>query len=143
MTDTVTQRFVFNACNRVSKRVLRFELTGNWTYNSTIWRPWNNSSLNRIEIVDGIGTEILDLSFSSRAICPVGALAQYALAVDSVSSITDSYFVSPGDHFLSNRFSRSLGLGYHYCQAMEAIAGSGTVNFYSGGAFGLQGTWQC
>ncbi|NJO79163.1 MAG: hypothetical protein HC827_12010 [Cyanobacteria bacterium RM1_2_2] len=143
MMDTVTQRFVFNAHNRVKKRVLRYEPTFNWTYTGTPWRQWNNSSLNRIEIVDGIGSELLDLTFTARAICPANVYAQYGLGVDTNANVTDSYINGNGDQTVVARLSRVLGLGYHYCQAMESVATPGTPTFFGQGYLGLQGTWQC
>lgn len=142
MTDTATQRFVFNAYNRVSKRLFKYEPLSEWTYNSSSWRPFNNSNLNRIEMVDGIGSGVVDLTFATRSISAPGIFAGFGLGVDIATTITDSYFGASGDHSLTGRLSRVIGAGYHYVQAMEASI-SGVTNFYSGNASGLQGTWQC
>jgi hypothetical protein len=143
MTDTVTQRFLFNAYNRVSRRVIRYEPSFSWQYTGATWRPWNNSTVNRVEIVDGLGTGMLDLTFSARAACAAGVYAQYGLGVDTNTAVTDSYMNSNSDQTVVMRLARALGLGYHYCQALESVATAGSPTFYGQNYLGLQGTWQC
>ncbi len=143
LTDTESRRFLYNAYNREQRRVLKLEPSVSWTYNSSTWRPYNNSVLNRIEIVDGIGTGVLDLSFSARGATTPGAYAQFGLAIDSDSVFSESYSVSIDDAALLSRMARPLGVGYHFCQALESVGASGTVTFYSGLSHGLQGVWSC
>jgi hypothetical protein len=142
MFDTPTQRFIFNAHNQVSKRVLRYEPANTWTDNSSTWKPYNNSSANRIEIVDGYGTGILDVTLCVRAAASVGVYAQYAIAVDQITGFTDGYCVNQGDQTTGSRTSRVLGLGYHYAQVMQASAGGSSL-YYSGFNHGIQGVWDC
>lgn len=141
MTDTVTQRFVFNAYNQVSKRLIRHEPQPYWTYNNTAWRPQNNNLSNRVEVLDGTGQGILDLTYSARSAVPSGCYGQYGMGVDSLT-LTDGYFVNTGDNAVASRLCRTVGVGSHYVQALESAV-NGTATFYSGNAHGLQGTWQC
>jgi hypothetical protein len=143
MVDSETQRFVFNAYNQVNKRVIRYEPAGSWTYSINAWRPLHNSTLNRIEVVDGIGTGILDLSLTVRANTPSGSYTQGGISIDNINN-PDVYTVSNvGDHNQAMRLCRSVGVGYHYAQALEFVFGGGMATYISSNTTGLQGVWQC
>lgn len=147
MQDNTTQRLVWNAHNRVNKRISRVESTASWTYNGTAWRQWNNSAANRLEVVDGFGTGLLDLVGQWRAAPPSGIYATFAYGVDTTATATDNYAAIPYSggflNSITTRFCRAVGAGYHYVQALEAVSGTGTVTFYGEGVQGMQGRWEC
>lgn len=141
--DNETRRFLWNRYNQVNKRLWKFESTASWTYSSATARMLNNSSANRVEILDGIGDGILDLGQFVRLVPSTGAGAVTGIGIDSTSSITDALISSAANTTHSRRLSRSVGQGYHFAQALEACFDSNSVTFYGSGQSGLEGTWLC
>lgn len=139
--DNESQRLIFNAYNQVIKPVAKRENTGSFFDNTTTWKPFFNSTANRIEVLDGVGYGVLDLTFLGRAAPATGSYAQFGLGIDMANNINSSFFVCTGDNVVSTRFSNYVGQGSHYVQAMQSTVGSAT--YYSGAAHGLFGSWYC
>lgn len=51
---TLTQSWIWNFYNKITRHLVIRETTANWTYNSSTWRPLNNNSANHVDIVVGI-----------------------------------------------------------------------------------------
>ena len=145
--DSALNRFVFNASNRVRRAMKRYETTANWTYNSITYRPWNNSTSNRVQMVVGLDEDSVRVDFGAYVYCSTSGVAIYiALGLDSTTTPTGSkqafYNIASGGTSLSTFLIRNVGIGYHYIQALEAVA-SGTCQYsgISGGDLqeGLEG----
>lgn len=143
--DSDTQRLVFNAYNRVLKRMQRRETASSWTYNSSTWRPFNNSTANRLEIVDGIGQGVLNLTLTGRASIPSGGYAFMSCMANATNGGTTpigtiSGIGSTSDETLCLNYDFNTSLGYSYFQATEAALG-GTATFYGQGYSELRASW--
>lgn len=146
LTDNTNLRLIYNAYRRSSKTLYRTEAVASWTYSSAAWRQWNNSGLNRVWMFDGIGTGILDLTFSARVNTPAGSYGQIGIGIDSITLPAGGVALAGAvalDTNISQRIAGTPGLGLHYVQALEYTAGGGNVTYYGGSVNGLTGTWQC
>lgn len=145
VSDSVTHRLLWNVYNQVSKRVFRLDQGSSWTYSSNIPRPFNNNTANRIQVVDGLGNGILDVTFMARVSPASSNFGVIGMGLDSTSSISDGYTVFvAADSNGAPRCSRTVGLGYHYLQALEATGNNGLVTtFYGANYNGLVGNWSC
>jgi hypothetical protein len=144
--DSVLNRFVFNAGNRVRRAMKRYETTNYWNYTTYTYRPSNNSTSNRLQMVIGLDEDTVRTDFMAHAYCP-SSVAFVALGLDSTTtpaSFKQAYNGGTAAGVtvqLSVAMVRNVGIGYHYIQALEAVSGS--CNFYgvSGGDLqeGLEG----
>jgi hypothetical protein len=145
--DSVTARLLSNVHNRVAKRVLKFEAQGSWQTTGGVTRPMNNSTANRIEVLDAIGNQVLDVTHAVRIAPPSGSYAYIGCGLDTTTSFTDNpQFTTGGmgfDTSIASRFCRSVGVGYHFLQALEQAVGMSQTTFYGANSFGLQGVWTC
>lgn len=143
VNDTDAQRFLYNAYNQVCKRLARVETVASWTYNSTAWRSMNNSTANRVELINGLNNNILDLSLVARASAIAGTAGQFGIGADTTTGATEAYGVAVTDAVVSSRTNRSVGQGYHYFQALEATTSATAITFFGGSVYGLYGNWWC
>jgi hypothetical protein len=133
--DSAKRRFVFNAYNKTF-RTLRYAvyLDGH-TYVGG-WRPWNNNTAVRAEIVLGEASD-LPIFSSAYIYASAGLQSQLGLGVDSTT-------VSTGNsQIVSATAGSTLGVqagvpnfltlvaGYHYLQVLQAASG-GACTFYNG-----------
>jgi hypothetical protein len=120
--------------------------TNSWNYNTSTWRPWNNSTANRVEWVRGDTKEILQFMFNGVVYSGAGNTGLIGIALDATSGTPTEIAVVGGGGvaFYQNATCHFSGyptvatLGYHYAQAMEWGGGSNT--FYGGNSQGLFGT---
>jgi hypothetical protein len=143
--DSALNRFVFNSSNRVRRAMKRYETTVNWNYTVNTYRPWNNSTSNRLQMVVGLDEDTVRTDFMAHAYCP-SSVAFVALGLDSTTvpaGVKQAFNggTSGATVQLSVAMVRNVGIGYHYIQALEAVGGN--CNFYgvSGGDLqeGLEG----
>lgn len=140
--DEPKRRFVYNAWNQVAKPLRWTDPTETWTYNSTTWRPWNNSLANRIEVVAGVN-RVLDASFDGLIEIPNLASIALAIALDSPTNPTQSVFLNTVGLSQPNlRHANEISAGYHYLQAFEFAANAVCI-FYGGTNYGFRGVWTC
>lgn len=141
--DSVTQRFVYNAYNRFQRRFQRLETAASWTYNSSTWRAWNNSTANRVELVDGLVEEPAELLFLGRATRSSPSTANYGIGLNSTTTPTVQVSGGVGESNATLPFYRTLSLGYNFVQLLESVQG-GTANLtFFGTNLGVQGLWRC
>lgn len=143
MVDTESQRFVYNAHNQVERRVLKMEAAGTWQDNAGAWKPLNSSSLNRVEVLDGLGEGILDVTVSVRGSTQNAGYVGGGIAIDNITNPELYTFSASGDMTQSIRLSRPIPIGYHYAQAMQVTYASTPITYYGQGVSGLIGTWKC
>ncbi len=51
--DSVTRRYVYNQYNKVRRQLRVVEATATWNYTTATWRSANNSTTNRVAVVNG------------------------------------------------------------------------------------------
>lgn len=124
--DSLTRRYMWNVENRAIRPIRKYESTASWTYGTATFRPWNNSTANRMEFIRGLDEDVVSLSFHGLT---TGTAGYIAFGLDSTSVVTGQMNVS-SNYVSSVPFSRTLGLGYHYVQLLEKSAGGGTTTFY-------------
>lgn len=155
--DSVTSRFVWNQYNRIRKKLKKIESTASWTYSSTTWRSFNNSTSNRVEVVCGLAGEWVSLQLSTIARWNgTGTVDNpcIGIALDATNtndSDTNEYgagFSSNFTFLITAKLLHATAIGYHFYQATErAYSGVGTVEFRGTETTllqcGLWGNWPC
>lgn len=147
--DSETKRFVFSHYNRAPRKLLKRESTGSWSYTGT-WRSTNASTSNRVEVVSGLGNQLLDLTAFEMAELSSGGFAHTGIGVNSTSTNSADATVrygSSGQQCVFGLLRTIPAAGYSYYQQLE-YAETATINFYSADASnryqtGMHGTWQC
>src|SRR3990167_3335120 len=84
--DSNTKRFVFNHYNRAQRTLLKTESTNSWTYNSTTWRSFNNSTANRVEVVIGVAEVMLELDALAHATPGSGSWCMVGICEDNTNA---------------------------------------------------------
>ncbi len=145
--DNSAQRFLWNAYHPAKQILARLLPASSWTYSSSTLRNMNGSTANRVEVIDGIGAEVLDLTFNVRASMGAGVYGQFGLGIDSTSQalglITAGGATAGIDTTVTQTVSLQPGLGYHYAQMLE-LAAVGTITVYGSSLYtGVQGQWRC
>lgn len=120
-----------NPYNNVHIRSVSIDTTATWMYSTAMWRPANNSNLNRISWLDCTGNSQIDASYTilcnniSANYCNVG------VSIDAVSGSPSG--ISGGNNDSASQLaagSSVISLGFHFAQAMEYQSG-GTSTFVS------------
>jgi hypothetical protein len=141
VSERIALRGVWNAYNRILRPLLKTESSAGWTYNSATWRPWNNSTSNRVQAVCGISTSI-ELCLTSRVSLSAG-IGLFGIGLDStVSPTVYSASSVTAEVDLLAKYVGFISAGYHYLQAMEAASG-GTATYRGSDNYGLRGIWPC
>ncbi len=127
--DTAKQRFVINCYNRRPLSLIAIDTTDSWVYSTLTWRPWNNSTANRVEFVAN-GEEPVALTFigqnagSGRSIFGIGLDSTTAMAADCRPNSSGGN--SPLIKGSTNIYLGIPTEGYHYLQLLEAVSGNNT-----------------
>jgi len=132
--DTTTKRFLFNVYNRKFRKLNVTDTTDSWIYSTAVWRSWNNSTSNRVEVLVGINDDLTELTFNGVASNTANLSMGYGIGVDSTSTNSaDTYTASGSLSVLvsgSAVYKNYLPVGYHYLQALEYGSTSGTTRFF-------------
>jgi len=144
--DTDQARFIWNNHNRLPRRLKVIESANSWTYTTAAFRPFNNSTANRAEVVTGLAELPTTLQFLAYAYHSGGQGFHVGIGLDSTT--TSSADVNTTVHSSSINptlalFNQVLSAGYHYLQLLE-IGGSTITWFgdygstiYQSGAVGI------
>lgn len=156
--DGVPNRFLWNAYNRVDKRIFRTDPAGTTqTPTANTWVLWNGSTLNRIGMINGNvsytpaprSTFRANIIFASQS--AGGDYAYFGQGLDTGVANPDPLGpyafagagLSPtfGFQFTSEKFV-PIPVGYHWLQAAVQRSGANvSFNFLSLG--GLEMLWEC
>lgn len=144
--DSAAKRLVHNYYNQVWRRVVAMESTPSWTYTTQAYRPINNNTANRIQLVSGTGEGMADLLCVGTSNSSVGGTVFSGIGADSTTGNNSNFQTS---FSLANvTLSAFAGarvqvpVGYHYYQGLEYGGGSGTQTWYgSGQTAGILGSW--
>lgn len=154
--DTLTNRLVWNAQNRVLRPLLIKETTDSWTYGSASFQQVNASSANQFNIMVGMETDGIkvDAFHGATATSATKSQVRTGFGLDSTSTLSS---ISTGSNlgdttYLQARgcgsYAGFVGLGYHYLAWLEAssaavnmtmLGDNGSANFQSG----CTGVWMC
>jgi hypothetical protein len=122
-SDSDVQRFVWNAYQRLPRRLKRLEGTNSWTYTTNAWRSWNNDSANQVEVVVGLSEEPLYLQALLSHYSDPAQYAYCGIGLDATDA--NSADVSAGGGGIAGRFTlqslfnQYLSPGYHALNLIE------------------------
>lgn len=142
-TDSDARRFVWNAYNRREKslRKQNFDVNADWTYAGTTWRPMNNRTDNRIEVLAGQAAEVADVRIFGVA----GTNAQIAIGINSTTTPELRYGFGQAAGTQSTTIGSMIQapviLGLNYFQGLEITQGS-TASFEAN-RIAISGRWSC
>ena len=138
--DSVLKRYIWNQHNRVLRDFIVKESTDSWTYNTTAFRPWNNSTDNRVQFVIGNSIEPIKLDFllaaeiSSGSYAARGGIGLDSTTVSSAQLMAMSQ--SPSNNaiiHLAVKYIGFPGIGFHYLQLLEYGVSPATSTFRGDG----------
>jgi hypothetical protein len=139
--DSAAKRFLFNAENRVDRRMLVKETTDSWTYSTDTYRSANNSTANRLQFVLGLSEEPVQAEVSIQASNSGGSRAgAVAIGLDSTTVESSDYHggTSGETAGISSRIfggiDVSIAVGFHFLQWMERAEAVGTTTWYGDAA---------
>ena len=136
--DSATRRFLFNAYNQVARPLRKVEAAASWTYTGA-YRPANNSTANRVEVVVGWAGPLLDLTVTDLCILSGGGASRIAVAEDSTTTpAADGTLAQAGSNAsIVGTLRKAPAVGYHYYQWIE---NADTLNTHYGQSnYGLNG----
>lgn len=153
--DSLSRRFVWNANNRVLRRVATFTSAASWTYGGAAWRNLNNESTCRVEIISGSNDPVIDL-FGGVLITSAVVNAQiiYSLGMSKNAALPTTgtrYGVTnlAYHNHITAKFVDNTTVGYHFYAPQEYVE-NGNVQapqLYGGNSSsyfaGIQGIWEC
>lgn len=139
--DSETKRFLWNMYNRLERSLNKYESTNSWNYTTATWRSANNSTANRVEFIQGLDeNRIVAEVVGATSNSTTGHYGVFGLALDATNTndcATYGVSLLTGVGAVNQivptygRYSKHVGIGYHYLQWTETSSGSGTTTFYS------------
>jgi hypothetical protein len=137
-TDSAAQRFLFNAQNRVLRKMKVGDGTDSWTYSAATFQQANASSANKVELVVGMPNPEDVAIFEAYAFASNstgGTTAAAGIGIDSTSSNSADLFgaVLGGADIgspLRAVYIGAMSVGYHAINWLEASSATGTTTFY-------------
>lgn len=139
--DSVLNRFVYNHYHRVRRALLVQETTNTWNYTTATWRSLNNSTTNRVSLIQGWAEEPIQLTAIAAATNTNAASFGVAIGEDSTSTpvstavgvgLAQSAAYGAGGtsiHVIA-QLDKVPVVGVHYYQILEASQAAGTTSWY-------------
>lgn len=141
--DSSARRFVWNYYNRVSRSLVATDSTDTWTYSSTTYRPFNNSSTDgtgRVAVVVGVTEDVITLDatnlFGGSAVSTQQGFC--GIGVDSTTT-SSATLMSPNIISTTNGTSQTRtssakymaypAIGYHFYSTLEKCENTNTLTF--------------
>ncbi|MCD4753761.1 MAG: hypothetical protein K8R40_11875 [Anaerolineaceae bacterium] len=140
VSDTETERFVWNAFNQRSKLLTKSNTTSH-TYQALAWRVWNNDASNKGSIVTGEQRVFCCQLHAAMKGSTAGRLAAAGLGVNSTTAAVKDLAC-----YLNQHFHASLGycgltqLGLNEYSMLQKSENSYSVSYYS---TALMAAWLC
>ena len=154
--DSQTKRFVFNATNRVRRKLQKTDTTSSWTYNSTTIHQARGQAANQVELVAGLAVGLLDLQVGQTTQSATTAVLQAGIGEDSTTALSADCAAGNYPAYASvattgashNTLRKTVAVGYHYYPWLEVCSLAATCTAYGDDASslrrcGLIGTWEC
>ena len=124
--DSLTNRYVWNLYNRLPRTFYFTDTTNSWSYTTTAWRQWNNTSANQVNFVVGWSLEPVNASFVAVSYCT--GIVNYTfggIGLDRSTTASDAkingLMFGPADTSVAGTavYQDYPGVGKHYLAAME------------------------
>lgn len=138
--DSAAKRLLWNMYNRLERSLNVYEATNSWNYTTATWRSANGSDANRVAFVQGLDeNRIVAEVAGSSSNSSTGTYGLVGLALDATNTndcatdgVTYLSTVGAADQVQPTygRYSKHVGIGYHYLQWTESSNGTGTQTFY-------------
>jgi hypothetical protein len=150
--DTVLQRWVWNANNRIERPLFRTDTATSWLYSGSAWRAANNNTANVISYVDGAGEDVVSATAAgaTRSGDTSPRIGYFGIGLDSSTTISaqlrgSDSSASTGPQLQTPAvYNGYPGIGVHSLYWIERADGTHNVVFSSQpGAdyqFGIIGT---
>jgi hypothetical protein len=115
--------------------MISFETADQWNYTTATFRAWNNSSLNRLQLIIGLSEEPVEATFQALAVNSGAAGVVAGIGLDSTSANSAQIYgmnvnTGGGVQQVLGRYEGFPGVGYHYLQPLEYSQASGTTTWY-------------
>lgn len=134
--DAERRRFLWNASNRVVRKLKVTAQAASWTYTTATYRQANADALHQIEFVQGLNDRPVQARLQSRAANSAGAVSTYigigldSTTVQSAEVYGDSTQVANIGHSLFASYGPSyVGIGYHRLVWLEYSQATGTTTW--------------
>ena len=131
-SDNVLNRFVWNYYNQAERPFNIIETTANWAYGTQAWRPWNNSTANRVNFIIGVAESQVELQFVCVVKAPsAGSVGVGGIALDATNTSNSMLLgaVSTADPVPGIAIYKGYLTGFHYLQLTEFSYGA-NATFY-------------
>ena len=136
--DSIVNRFVFNAINRVPRRMSAVDTTDSWTYSTAAFRQANANTANQLNYVAGLidtYVEVTVLAGVSTSVITSRANVGVGVNSTTVNSapirIAFAWASSSTTNPASAHFRGYSGsIGYQFLAWLETGIGSGTQTWY-------------
>lgn len=138
--DAMQSRLVWSLKDAVIKPVCRIETIASWSYNAPAWRQARGSSLNQIEVFNGVSGRHVDVTASVYMVGTGGLAAGFVgIGIDTSSADSaqvknpaaapNTFPVLPG----WARYAGYVGIGYHELRWLERGVGGGAQTWFGNG----------
>ncbi len=125
--DSAAKRFLWNAYNRVSRRLVVVDTTDSWTYGTAAWRYANNSAANRVEYVCGLDSGPVTATAVGNGSCTSSQAFSFGVGVDSNTANSAQVRFEASGAVVSAVHSYTYaayagapaGVGFHYVAWVE------------------------
>lgn len=129
--DSLAKRFLWNANNRVDRKLISENATGH-TYVTDTWRAFNGTadSTTQSYFVIGLSEDII--SFWGWSDISPGTDVGVSCSLDSGSAPANATYFSPATSNWELQGATNIsypGIGYHYLQTVENGGASSTFNY--------------
>lgn len=141
--DARQNRLLWNYYNRFPREIKITESAASWTLaGGSGWRPWNNNTANRVNVVVGMEEAPITLDFYANAKSSVPTPVGVGIALDN-TNINNADITTLVNDVNQNtcmaKFQVNNIMGYHLLQLTEWPGASGTATFYGASTAGACG----
>ena len=144
--DSNAKRFLYNFYNRRLRKMIVREATASWTYSTSTYRSLNNNTANRIQIVNGVAEDLIDIDVMVVALSTAINPRYAGIGVNSTSTNTwDILIRSAGIEYslAHTKLKHYPAVGFTFYQALEYGSGTGTQTWHGADEAGIGADWMC
>lgn len=139
--STKQSRLVWSLKDAVVLPVCRIDTTSSWSYSLAAWRQANGSSLNQIEVFNGVSGRMVDVTASAYMVGGTSTPTAGFVGIGIDTSVADSSQVknpaaAPNTFPVLPAWARYVGyvgLGYHELRWLERGAGGSAQTWLGDG----------
>lgn len=130
--------YVFNAFNRIWRKLRYSDATASWAYSTGSYRSSNNNAAAVLELVNGLVEDAMRIIFLNSADGMSGTVFT-GIGWDSTAAAFSQARATVGATMVS-QYTLVPAIGYHYAAALEYGAAGAT--FYGGVEHALSALWR-